>query len=202
MSGCGPMARLDLRDGRSLRPLEEADVDELYALIERNRAELAHWMCWAAGQTREQTLEFIRAARASETGNEGLQRAIVTDEELIIGMVGCPAVDWANRSAAIGYWLDGAQRGHGIMTGAVAALADHAFEHWRLTRLEIRTDVENSASRAVAERLGFQYEGTARQAYRIDDDRYSDDAVYSLLRSDPRPRGAGSTGEAGPTPRV
>ena len=54
-----------------------------------------------------------------------------------------------------------------------------------LNRLEIRTDVENAPSRAVAERLGFHYEGTLRQSYRVTDERYSDDAVYSLLRSDP-----------------
>lgn len=179
------MPRIEMREDRCLRPLEEPDVDELHALIERNRAELAHWMHWAAGQTREQTFEFIRAARASESRNEGLQRAIVADER-IVGMIGCPAVDWANRSAAIGYWLDAAQRGRGIMTAAVAALAEYTFERWPLTRLEIRTDVENSRSRAVAERLGFQYEGIARQAYRVNDDRYSDDAVYSLLRTDPR----------------
>jgi ribosomal-protein-serine acetyltransferase len=181
--------QLALHAGRYLRPLKEADVEELHALIERNRAELALWMQWAAGQTHEQTLEFIRRARAQESENGGLQRAIVAKER-IVGMVGFPAIDWANRSAGIGYWLDEGQRGQGIMTAAIAALVDHAFEKLRLTRLEIRTDVENARSRAVAERLGFRYEGTLRQAYRVGDDRYSDDAVYSMLASDPRQPGA------------
>jgi ribosomal-protein-serine acetyltransferase len=181
--------QLPLHGGRCLRPLEEANADELHALIERNRAELALWMQWAAAQTLAQTLEFIRKARAQESENDGLQRAIVADGR-IVGMVGFPAIDWANRSAGIGYWLDAGQRGQGVMTAAVAALVDHAFEQWRLTRLEIRTDVENTRSRAVAERLGFRYEGTLRQAYRVADDRYSDDAVYSMLASDPRRPGA------------
>jgi ribosomal-protein-serine acetyltransferase len=72
------------------------------------------------------------------------------------------------------------------MTAAVAALVNHAFDSLQLNRLEIRTAVENAPSRAVAERLGFRFEGTLRQAYRVTDERYSDDTVYSLLRSDPR----------------
>jgi ribosomal-protein-serine acetyltransferase len=53
--------------------------------------------------------------------------------------------------------------------------------------VEIRTDIENRRSRALAERLGFQYEGVLRQAYWVGD-RYSDDAVYSMLAAE-RPAG-------------
>ncbi len=70
------------------------------------------------------------------------------------------------------------------MTAAVAALVDDGFDRYRLVRVEIRADVENRASRAVAERLGFQLEGVLRQSYRVLDERYSDDAVYSLLASE------------------
>ena len=73
------------------------------------------------------------------------------------------------------------------MTTAVAALVDVALGDWRLNRVEIRTDIENRRSRALAERLGFQYEGVLRQAYWVGD-RYSDDAVYSMLAAE-RPAG-------------
>jgi ribosomal-protein-serine acetyltransferase len=167
---------------RRLRVLSEQDGDDLHALIERNRGELGRWMSWAE-QTRAQTLDFVRRALASEADNGALQRAIVADRR-IVGIVGLPAIDWANRSSEIGYWLDERERGKGTMTAAVAALAGHAFAALALNRLEIRTDIANARSRAVAERLGFQYEGTLRQSYRVSDERYSDDAVYSLLASD------------------
>jgi ribosomal-protein-serine acetyltransferase len=175
-----------LRGGAlELRRLEQDDVAELHALIERNRAELCTWLQWPHEETSEQTLEFILRARAKEAEETGLQRAIVA-ERRIVGMAGLPRIDWANRNAEIGYWLGAEHQGRGIMTAAVAALVEHGFERLALNRLEIRTDIENTASRAVAERLGFRYEGTLRQAYRITGDRYSDDAVYSLLASDPR----------------
>ena len=174
-----------LPEGRELRALEEADAGELHALIERNRAQLARWLRWAREQTPEQTLDYIQRARAKESEGSGLRRAIIA-ERRIVGVVDFRQIDWPNRCAEIGYWLDQAHHGRGIMTSAVAALVNHAFAGLQLNRLEIRTDVENAPSRAVAERLGFRFEGTLRQSYRVTDERYSDDAVYSLLRSDPR----------------
>jgi RimJ/RimL family protein N-acetyltransferase len=41
--------------------------------------------------------------------------------------------------------------------------------------------VLNAASRAVAERLGFQLDGVLRESYRVAANHYSDGAVYSLL---------------------
>jgi ribosomal-protein-serine acetyltransferase len=174
-----------LPGGRELCSFEDADAHELHALIERNRAQLAKWIQWAQGQTQEQTLAFIRRARTKESEGSGLERAIVADGR-IVGVAGFPTIDRADRSAAIGYWLDEAHQGRGVMTSAVAALVSHAFENRQLNRLEIRADVENTPIRAVAERLGFRYEGTLRQAYRVGE-RYSDDAVYSMLASDRAP---------------
>jgi ribosomal-protein-serine acetyltransferase len=169
-----------------LRELADRDAEELHALIERNRSGLARWLRWARDQTPAETLAFIRQARVGAAARESIQRAVVVDGR-IVGMVGLPRVDRENRCAEIGYWLDEAHRGRGVMTTAVAALVDVAFGDWRLNRVEIRTDVENRPSRALAERLGFHYEGVMRQAYWVGD-RYSDDAIYSMLAAE-RPAG-------------
>jgi ribosomal-protein-serine acetyltransferase len=196
-----------LPGGRELRALEDSDVRELHALIERNRPRLAKWIAWAREQTADDTLAFIGRARTKEGEDSGLSRAIVADGRLL-GVVGI-TVDRANHSAEIGYWLDEGASGKGIATEAVAAVVDFGFGHWQLTRVEIRADVENRPSCAVAERLGFRFEGVMRQAYRVGE-HYSDDALYSLLSSDParaRLAGTGSRSEqslacrSSPTPR-
>jgi len=174
--------QLALGDGRYLRPLEEAEADELHRLVERNRPRLAKWIAWAREQTLEDTLAFIGRARAMELEDSGLSRGIVDDGRLV-GVVGI-TVDEANRSAEIGYWLDEASCGKGIAAAAVATIVDFGFDRWQLMRVEIRADVENRPSCAVAERLGFLFEGVMRQAYRVGE-RYSDDALYSMLSSDP-----------------
>ena len=75
-----PMLVADLGDGRSLRQLDDADAEELFELIDANRAHLASWMPFV-GQTRApaDSLAFIRAARRQAEENRGVQLAIIHD---------------------------------------------------------------------------------------------------------------------------
>jgi hypothetical protein len=68
--------QLQITDGSYLRLLEEADARELHGLIRASRAYLAHWLPWAAGQTFEDTLDFLRGTQAQARENEGFQTAI------------------------------------------------------------------------------------------------------------------------------
>lgn len=174
---------LELPNGHHLRLLCESDAQELYALIDANRAYLARWMAWAQGQTPQQTVDFIRATQRQAAGNDGFQVAIADSEECIVGVAGFLGVDWANRSTSIGYWLAQGVQGRGTMTHAVRLLVGHALGEWQLNRVEIRADVENLRSRAIPQRLGFRQEGTLRQSARIGD-RYQDHVVYSMLAAD------------------
>jgi ribosomal-protein-serine acetyltransferase len=139
-------------------------------------------MPWPADQTLEGTLQFIRLARRQFADSNGFQAAIERDGE-IVGVVGYHAVDWANRTTSIGYWLAAERQGNGIMTGAVRALVDHAFSIWKLNRVEIRAAPGNARSRAIPERLGFTEEGTLRGVERVGD-RQLDNVVYSVLASE------------------
>lgn len=176
--------QLSVTDEIKLRLLEEADAQELHALIEANRAELARWLPWAEGQGFEATLDFIRKTRSQASDNDGFQTAIVRSGD-IVGMVGYPGVDWANRSTRIGYWLGTAHQGRGIVTAAVRFLVDHALTVWHLNRIEIHASVENRRSRAIPERLDFREEGVQRQAQLVNG-RYLDCVVYATLAADDR----------------
>jgi ribosomal-protein-serine acetyltransferase len=118
--------RFVLSDHCHLRLFEEADAEQFHRLIDANRAHLTPWMPWAADETPEATLRFIRLTRRQVADNDGFQTAIVCDGR-IVGAVGFHGVDWDHRSTSIGYWLDAGHQGRGIMTGAVRALIDHAL---------------------------------------------------------------------------
>lgn len=140
------------------------------------------WLPWAAAQTFEDTLGFIRRTRKQLAANDGFQTAIFCGEA-IAGVVGYVGVDWKNRSTSLGYWLGREYHGEGTMTLAVQALVGHALSGWRLNRVEIRAAEENRPSRAIPERLGFRWDGTLRAAELVEG-RYLDSVVYSMLAVD------------------
>jgi ribosomal-protein-serine acetyltransferase len=192
------MLRLELSAGRWLRLLEESDTEELYTVIEANRAHLARWMPWARAQTLADTSTFVERTRKQLANNEGFQAAVIQDDH-IVGMVGFHAVSWEHRWTSIGYWLVESAQGRGTMTHAVGALVDHALEAWQLHRVEIRAGVGNTRSRAIPERLGFNQEGVMREAERVDE-RYVDLAVYAILDGDWRATDCpGKTGRTPPS---
>jgi ribosomal-protein-serine acetyltransferase len=176
--------RHELPNGYALRLLEESDADELFALVDANRAHLEPWMPWVPNErSAEDVLPFIRVARRQIADNDGLQTAIVDPDGRIVGMVGFHRVDWLNRATSIGYWIARDHQGRGTMTHAVRALVDYAFGTWQLNRVTIEAAVDNARSRAVPERLGFTHEGTLRAAGRVGD-RTLDHAVYAVLAGD------------------
>jgi ribosomal-protein-serine acetyltransferase len=177
--------RFEISPTTHLRLLEESDAEELHALIEANRERLAQWLPWAAGQTYEDTLGFIRKTIEQHAANDGFQAAVV-HEGRIAGAVGYREVEWEDRSTSLGYWLAEAYEGRGTMTAAVSALTDHAFTAWNLRRVEIRAAVENRRSRAIPERLGFAEEATLPKAELVGG-RYLDSVVYAVLAEDWRP---------------
>jgi ribosomal-protein-serine acetyltransferase len=171
--------RLEVADSCHLRLLEESDAEELYRLVDANRAYLAEWMPWAAGQTLEQTANFIRGALRRYAERNGFEMGLMLDERMI-GAAGFAGIDWVARSTSIGYWLAEEHQGRGVMTRAVQALVDHAFGELELHRVEIQAAEGNRRSRAIPERLGFQLEGILREAECVGG-RYLNLAVYGLL---------------------
>ena len=170
------MFRCELPSGCYLRLFEESDAEELQRVVTANRAYLGQWLPWANVRGgAEAMLDWIRRTRQQIADDNGFQAAIV-DDGAIVG-------DWNHRSTSIGYWLAEDRQGRGTMTEAVHALTAHAFDVWRLNRVEIRVAVGNVRSAAVPRRLGFTEEGVLRQAERHGRS-FKDNAVYSMLASE------------------
>jgi ribosomal-protein-serine acetyltransferase len=176
------MPAFALDEQRRLRDLQESDADEVYAVIDANRAYLSEWMPWAEGQTLDGTRAFIRKSAQQHADNQGFQVAMI-DADTIVGAIGYHRVDWGNLATSMGYWIAESAQGRGTVTLAVSALVDHAFAVWELNRVEIQAGVENTRSRAIPERLGFTLEGVRRQVERVGD-RFVDHAVYAMLASE------------------
>ena len=65
----------------------------------------------------------------------------------------------AYRGGHIGYWIDHRYANRGYTTRAVKALTYFAFSELHLHRIEINLRPENEASKKVAEKSGYLFEG-------------------------------------------
>lgn len=170
-----------------LRLLEEADAEELFALVDANRAYLREWLPWLDQNTEvEHTRAFIRATQKQYADRNGFTCGIRRRGRLV-GVVGLHGIDWPNLKTSIGYWVAEAHQGHGIVTRSCAALLPHLFEELGLNRVEIACAPGNARSAAIPERLGFTREGLLRQRERLYD-RFVDHVEYGLLAAEWRQR--------------
>lgn len=186
---------LPIAPGAVLRPFKASDAGELTEAIAANREHLERWLPWAETHGFEDSVDYLERKRAQIEANDGFEGAIVLDGR-IVGGAGFHGVDWINRSSSIGYWLAAEAVGRGLMSGAVRALLDHAFDVWELHRVIIEVVVDNARSRAIPERLGFREEALLREAKLIRG-RYEDAVLYAMLASDwPPPSPREATGNA------
>ncbi len=83
------------------------------------------------------------------------------------------------QSAFIGYWVDRALAGQGLVPEAVVVTLRFAFETLGLHRVEISIIPRNHASRRVVEKLDLRLEGVASGLLEIDG-RWEDHARYAI----------------------
>ncbi|WP_371619404.1 GNAT family N-acetyltransferase [Streptomyces sp. NBC_00454] len=89
----------------------------------------------------------------------------------------------------VGYtWLAASAQGTGINTEAKYLLFRHAFENWRVARLDLKTDARNSRCRAAIEGVGARFEGVLRNWSRSwapgEDGRLRDSAIFSITAAE------------------
>ncbi|MFI1165205.1 GNAT family N-acetyltransferase [Streptomyces sp. NPDC020801] len=90
-------------------------------------------------------------------------------------------------------WLARSAQGAGVNAEAKLLLFRHAFEEWRVSRVDLKTDARNSRSRAAIEGVGARFEGVLRNWSRSwapgEEDRLRDSAIYSITAEEwPRRR--------------
>ncbi len=83
------------------------------------------------------------------------------------------------QSAFVGYWIDQAVAGLGLMPESVVTVLQYAFDTLRLHRVEINIIPRNAPSRRVVEKLGLRFEGIAERYLEIDG-AWEDHAHYAI----------------------
>jgi RimJ/RimL family protein N-acetyltransferase len=177
-------ARLIIRAPRA------GDGRALNGGVVESLAELRPWLPWAQrAPSVEDSEALMRRMAAHWILRDDLWLLLFRKESVASGshegeFVGCSGlhrIDWTTRAFEIGYWLRTSQAGRGYMTEAVHAIAGFAFDVLRARRVEIRADAHNTRSCRVAERCGFELEGTLRHESLDADGMPRDLRIYARL---------------------
>lgn len=101
----------------------------------------------------------------------------------LIGTCTLFRLDHQNRHAEVGYILNRACWGQGLMTEALSCMIDHAFVAMDLHRLEADVDPHNVSSIALLKKFGFRHEGFFRERWFLRG-QWLDSDMLGLLRSE------------------
>ena len=107
------------------------------------------------------------------------------EDGLLIGCLWTKNTDWLARSTEVAYAVAAPARGYGVAPEAVDVLALALLLEHRFQRIELRVVPGNVASRRVAEKAGFTYEGLLRNAGHVHSGRV-DLEMWSLVTADLR----------------
>jgi ribosomal-protein-serine acetyltransferase len=175
-----PDRLLTVHPGTVLDPVRPDDVPALYAAIHRNRGRLREWLAWVTPEYGiEHTRRFVEDRQPEHQRGTALT-CVIRHHDEIAGAIGLHTIDAQNRATSIGYWIDHAFSGRGIVTLACRALVTSAFRDYGLHRVEIRCAIGNHRSCAIPRRLGFTEEGVLREAAFLEDG-WVDLRVFSIL---------------------
>jgi RimJ/RimL family protein N-acetyltransferase len=104
----------------------------------------------------------------------------LNDTNSVVGIVRLSVRPTGRLIGDVGFELRRDLWGRGLIGEATSLLLDHGFGALGLHRIWADHQLENTASRRVLEKLGFVYEGVARESMRSNG-RWCDMAVRSLL---------------------
>ena len=166
---------------------------ETVAFFVRNRAHFARWDPPAPPDF--YTTAFWERSVARSVEDFVADRAVrfdlfdgtVTDSRRIIGRMGFSQIFRGPfQSCILGYQIDAAYEGQGLMSEALRAAVDYMFDVKGLHRIQANHLPENARSAALLARVGFVREGLAKD-YLFIADRWRDHVMTALTnpRFDP-----------------
>lgn len=155
---------------------------ELFLAIDRSRDFLREFLFWVDGTKSVEDVDKAMDMFAGKWNEKTAFDFVILEKNggAVAGAGGAFNVDFENRSAELGYFLDRNQTGKGYASELVRLLEDYLFAKG-FHRLKLEIDERNLPSQRVAERTGFVYEGTLRDVL-LAYDGYRSHKVYAKIQ--------------------
>lgn len=135
---------------------------------------------------REDAIRWINSCNKKKKNKDSYAFEIeLKEERKLVGACGLHDHNEFNESVSIGYWVNENYWRRGILTEAAIAVMDFAFKELKVNRIELNAYKQNVASNAVANKLGFIYEGTKRKSNKSKSEgKIHDTNIYSMLKGE------------------
>ena len=144
-----------------LRPLRVTDTEDMYAYAKD--PEVTRYLLWRPHPDMQYTRSYLEyLAGRYRIGMHYEWAVVLKEEKRMIGTCGFVTIDCTHKRAEVGYVLNPAYRGRGIMPEALTRVLQFGFTMLSLHRIEARYMIGNEASLRVMEKVGMQREGVAR----------------------------------------
>jgi ribosomal-protein-alanine N-acetyltransferase len=174
-----------------LRPIRLRDGRRWQDVRRRNADWLTPWEATVPEPALDPPPTFaamVRRLRADARAGRALPFVVTYDGELVGQLNVGGVVRGSLRTAFLGYWVDQAVAGRGVIPTSVALAVDHCLGPFGLHRVEINIRPENTASLRVVEKLGFRDEGVRRRYLHIDG-AWRDHRTFAMTVEDLPPGG-------------
>lgn len=174
-----------IANGLCIRPFRIGDTEAFAAAVRESVASVGPWLPWCHPDygAKEARAWIGQCAVRLNMGFSYDVGIFSEDCSTLYGGVAINQIDHVHNIGNLGYWVRESLQRQGIATRAARAFAAFAFETLKLIRLEIVAAEGNTASRAVAEKLGATFECVARNRLLVRGEPLAA-AVYSLIPGD------------------
>lgn len=189
MAEPAPEAPELLADGLLLRPYREADAPMLVSAVRESLGSVGRWLPWCHdGYGAEDAAQWIRHCDESWRSGEQFAFAVIdAGDGEFLGGAGLNQRNRSHNFMNLGYWVRSSRQRRRIAARATRTVAAFGFEKVGLNRIEIIAELDNLASRRVAETVGAHFEGIGRNRL-VAFGRAVDAALYSLVPAAPVPQ--------------
>lgn len=137
-------------------------ANELFEIIKRHRDSYKYIPKLASAPNAESEFDFLRGVEKGwKNKTKATYGMYMKSNGAFIGACSMFSIDWDAESCEIGAWVNMDYASQGFMTEAIKTTTQ-AFLDMGFKRIMIRANTENIASRRVAEKCGFDYEGILR----------------------------------------
>jgi RimJ/RimL family protein N-acetyltransferase len=165
-----------------IRPFRQADADAFAQAVFESVSSLMAWMPWChADYSTDEALEWFTLCADNLQSETSYEFGIFTsDGKTLLGGISINQINREHNFGNIGYWIRASRQRQGLASEAVRVITAYGFKELGLTRLEILAQVDNVASRRVAEKSGASFECVARNRLWFNG-RPCDGAMYALI---------------------